>query len=592
MSSWIKLIIAELQDHIGSNWIEIGRDIMQTDAMSQAIISHQERLSCDPYGMHRKRVGITRTKYHRYAFKIENIIKEKKGKCRSIRISDTVHSITAYLSNSALNSLKTQDNIAVDISSLHEMYFHLRKGYFMVNTSKDRKISLYIQRMSYVGETPYKNKKTWNYNTKDVNLDKEIESIRERIEECTEIYKNCMQLPDVPYEVTDFNCLPHNFTESPEDPKKTHSQVYIRNGSIISKKTIQTGVLDQEVEHSSDSASSHTIECVKENSDESSSESFRRSQSKKDKTAPQIKYVATIPQISHRPKSAQKSTTQPHVNDKLEAPGKKSSNNLDRKINKEANKATRSTPEQPLPQKKNHSPPDDTLNSIEITPSVIKNIIGKNKDASSSPNLCEGADVLAKGEEKVGMSSLVDSSLVNSSLVEVDLVQEGLAEEDLIKNLFKEDLVKSSQDKSSQDKIDLVKTDLQDKSSQDKIDLVKNLFKEDLVKNSSSKHSQPKNSPSKHTKDKINLVKDSQPKNSPSKHSTKGSQSKGSQSKTSQSKTSQDKNDQNKSIENNPEWSPVEELSDSQVTEMINETLSRFPAVISISEYKKIQGNK
>ncbi|KAI5163080.1 hypothetical protein NEAUS04_1350 [Nematocida ausubeli] len=542
MSSWIKLIIAELQDHIGSNWIEIGRDIMQTDAMTQAIISHQERLSCDPYGMHRKRVGITRTKYHRYAFKIENIIKEKKGKCRSIRISDTVHSITAYLSNSALNSLKTQDNIAVDISSLHEMYFHLRKGYFMVNTSKDRKISLYIQRMSYVGETP--NKKTWNYNTKDVNLDKEIESIRERIEECTEIYKNCMQLPDVPYEVTDFSCLPHNFTESQEDLKKTHSQVYISNGSIISKKTIQTGVLDQEVEHSSDSASSHTIECAKENSDESSSESFRRSQSKKDKTASQIKYVATVPQISHRPKSAQKSTTHPHVNDKLEAPGKKSSNNLDRKINKEA---IRSTPEHPLPQKKNHTPPDDTLNSIEITPSVIKDIIRENKDAPSSSNLCEGADVLAKGEVKVSKSSLVDTSLVEGNLVEGCL-----ADEDLIKNLFKEDLLKA---------------DIQNKSSQDKIDLVKSLFKEDLDKNPSSIHTQPKNSPSMHS------TKASHPKNS-------------------HPKTSQDKNDQNKSIENNPEWSPVEELSDSQVTEMINETLSRFPAVISISEYKKIQGNK
>ncbi|EHY66835.1 hypothetical protein NERG_00475 [Nematocida ausubeli] len=563
MSSWIKLIIAELQDHIGSNWIEIGRDIMQTDAMTQAIISHQERLSCDPYGMHRKRVGITRTKYHRYAFKIENIIKEKKGKCRSIRISDTVHSITAYLSNSALNSLKTQDNIAVDISSLHEMYFHLRKGYFMVNTSKDRKISLYIQRMSYVGETP--NKKTWNYNTKDVNLDKEIESIRERIEECTEIYKNCMQLPDVPYEVTDFSCLPHNFTESPEDLKKTHSQVYISNGSIISKKTIQTGVLDQEVEHSSDSASSHTIECAKENSDESSSESFRRSQSKKDKTASQIKYVATIPQISHRPKSAQKSTTHPHVNDKLEAPGKKSSNNLDRKINKEA---IRSTPEHPLPQKKNHTPPDDTLNSIEITPSVIKDIIRENKDAPSSSNLCEGADVLAKGEVKVDKSSLVYTSLVDTSLVQGNLAEGCLADEDLIKNLFKEDLLKADiQDKSSQDKIDLLKADIQDKSSQDKIDLVKNLFKEDLDKNPSSMHTQPKNSPSMHSTKASNL-------------------------KNSHPKTSQDKNDQNKSIENNPEWSPVEELSDSQVTEMINETLSRFPAVISISEYKKIQGNK
>ncbi|KAI5137241.1 hypothetical protein NEAUS05_1938 [Nematocida ausubeli] len=558
MSSWIKLIIAELQDHIGSNWIEIGRDIMQTDAMTQAIISHQERLSCDPYGMHRKRVGITRTKYHRYAFKIENIIKEKKGKCRSIRISDTVHSITAYLSNSALNSLKTQDNIAVDISSLHEMYFHLRKGYFMVNTSKDRKISLYIQRMSYVGETP--NKKTWNYNTKDVNLDKEIESIRERIEECTEIYKNCMQLPDVPYEVTDLSCLPHNFTEPPEDLKKTHSQVYISNGSIISKKTIQTGVLDQEVEHSSDSASSHTIECAKENSDESSSESFRRSQSKKDKTASQIKYVATIPQISHRPKSAQKSTTHPHVNDKLEAPGKKSSNNLDRKINKEA---IRSSPEHPLPQKKNHTPPDDTLNSIEITPSVIKDIIRENKDAPSSSNLCEGADVLAKGEVKVDKSSLVDTSLVEGNLAEGCL-----ADEDLIKNLFKEDLLKEDiQDKSSQDKIDLLKADIQDKSSQDKIDLVKNLFKEDLDKNPSSMNTQPKNSPSKHST-KASHLKNSHPK------------------------TSQDKNDQNKSIENNPEWSPVEEVSDSQVTEMINETLSRFPAVISISEYKKIQGNK
>ncbi|KAI5189685.1 hypothetical protein NEMIN01_0638 [Nematocida minor] len=266
MGSWIKPMVVGLQEQLGCKWIEIGCDIMQCDVMTQAIASQENKLSESPYKIIRKNtnIGKLRAHYREYVFEIEKLIGSKSNNEKAmalkdgnlpIRINDGANGITAYLSKNALDYLKHHENVAVSIESLLTMYGRLLKGYFIVNTNENRRISLYIEKMSYIGERPetgsVKNRKA----LRDINDEKEVYSITQKIKEEISIYRACANIPDIQEQLKSFTIAndieiidPYNSTEPLHDNKKiSHSQVYIKDTQDILFKSIENGLeKDQE----------------------------------------------------------------------------------------------------------------------------------------------------------------------------------------------------------------------------------------------------------------------------------------------------------------------------------------------------------
>ncbi|EIJ89329.1 hypothetical protein NEPAR06_0520 [Nematocida parisii] len=436
MNSWIKSMVTEVQEHIGCNWVKIGRDIMQTDTTTQAVLSQQERLSDDPYGINRVKVGVARAKYNPYVFKIECVIGPKKDKCHIIRISDNLNTITAYVSNDALRFLKKEENIAVDISSLLNMHCKLLKGYFIVNTSSDRKVSLYIERMSYAGDMSHKNKKVNSIVCRDVNVEKEVELISKRIENEINIYKESCNLPNIENQLENFDFLNNrNFINlclmGDSIQNSAHSQVYLGDNPTISVKTIKHGIeeynsdTEDQIDSSNSSDEAMAESEIKENSTESSDFFHKQPHIVKEKGHSPIKYVAsTIPikkHFSSMVKPEIKPITSSITHNKLipeiirvntnNSPSKPDSRNLTPSITNTQKIRKREELNEILCNKKGlrlRMPPkkrpsyndsytsNDTLNSVEIPPSVIKSIISTTSESEAHSENTEQDEIIGK----------------------------------------------------------------------------------------------------------------------------------------------------------------------------------------------------
>ncbi|KAH9386495.1 uncharacterized protein NEMAJ01_1391 [Nematocida major] len=259
MSSWIKPMVMGLKDYIGCEWVTIGRDVMQVDAMTQAVLSQQERLSDDPYGHPRDSIGSVRAKFNEYLFRIEKVLEPKDGGF-VMKITDNLNEITAYLSRQALDCLRTHDNIAVGIKSLENMYGRLQSGYFMVNTEESRRIYLWIEKMAYIGERPNReSKQSVRSRFVNINDDAEVSRLMRKVKMEIDAYKACETLPFLEFTLEDFEFMQDmDFMEkcfagekrAAKATKTSHSHVYLSSANESPSFCIKNG-LDEYDDYSS-----------------------------------------------------------------------------------------------------------------------------------------------------------------------------------------------------------------------------------------------------------------------------------------------------------------------------------------------------